>query len=227
MSPTETQINLLKIETVKMFNLLIRQVSKSQEAFTEYDKDLSREVIVIEAHVNSFELKLDRDCENLLALYNPLAIDLRLVLAVLKINSNLERIGDIAAGIAKYVIRYDKTFDERIIEKSCIMPMFKNCLLMLHEVKDAFEKEDTQISRKVFKQDEFLDDINGKAMKILTDHVKAHPEDVEQAFYMISIILKLERLGDQIKNIAEEIIFYIEAKVVKHTKKKEPKKISL
>lgn len=224
MSPIETQINQLKAETVKMFNLLIRQVSKSQEALTDFDKDLSREVIVIEEHVNSFELKLDTDCENLLALYSPLAIDLRLVLAVLKINSNLERIGDIAAGIAKYVIMHDKTFDERIIEKASIMPMFKNCLLMIHEVKDAFEKEDTQISRKVFKQDEFLDEINKNAIRILTGHVKAHPEDMEEAFYMISIILKLERLGDHIKNIAEEIIFYIEAKVLKHTPKKEYKK---
>ncbi|WP_036678054.1 phosphate signaling complex protein PhoU [Daejeonella oryzae] len=224
MSPIETQINQLKAETVKMFNLLIRQVSKSQEAMLDFDKDLSREVIVIEDHVNSFELKLDRDCENLLALYNPLAIDLRLVLAVLKINSNLERIGDIASGIAKFVIRYDKNFDERIIERASIMPMFKTCLLMLHEVKDAFEKEDTQISRKVFKQDEFLDEINKNAIKSLTEHVQKHPEDLEQAFYMMAIILKLERVGDQIKNIAEEIIFYIEAKVLKHTPKKQEKK---
>ena len=104
MAPIENEIISLKKELINMWMLVQSQLNKTREAMTNFDKDLAREILVKEKRVNSFELKIDRDCENIFALHCPVAIDLRFLLAALKINTNLERIGDIAAGVAKYVI---------------------------------------------------------------------------------------------------------------------------
>lgn len=199
-----------------MWTLVNSQLSKAREAFLTFDKDLAREVATKEKRVNGSELKIDRDCENIFALFCPVAIDLRFVLAVLKINSNLERIGDIAEGIAKYIIDADGPFSDEMLKITRILPMYEEAVNMLVDTQDAFEKEDTILARSVFKKDDFLDDVNKASHKVLEKHLKDHPEDASQALWILSIIRKLERVGDQSKNIAEEIIFYLEAKVLKH-----------
>src|SRR5579862_941297 len=105
MAQLEVQLGLLKQEVINMWSLVRSQLIKAQTSLINFDKDLAREVILKERRVNGYELKIDRDCENIFALLTPVAIDLRFVLAVLKINSNLERIGDIAEGVAKYIVR--------------------------------------------------------------------------------------------------------------------------
>jgi phosphate transport system protein len=166
--------------------------------------------------VNGSELKIDRDCENIFALFCPVAIDLRFLLAVLKINSNLERIGDIAEGIGKYIIDAEAPFTKEMLDATRILPMYEESVNMLQATQTAFETEDTILARSVFKKDDFLDNVNKTSNKVLEKHLEDHPEDLAQALWILSIIRKLERVGDQSKNIAEEIIFYLEAKVLKH-----------
>src|SRR6202046_3184579 len=115
MAQIETELQLLKTEAINMWTLVNGQLSKARQAFLTFDKDLAREVVLKERRVNGYELKIDRDCENIFALLTPVAIDLRFVLAVLKINSNLERIGDIAEGIAKYIIRAEQCFKPELL----------------------------------------------------------------------------------------------------------------
>src|ERR1019366_1896379 len=111
MTQFETELQDAKSEIINMWDLVLLQLSKANEAMLNFDKDLAREVILKEKRVNAFELKIDRDCENIFALYCPVAIDLRFLLAVLKINSNLERIGDIADGVARYIVESSEKFD--------------------------------------------------------------------------------------------------------------------
>lgn len=219
MAQIETELQLLKTEAVNMWTLVNSQLSKARQAFLNFDKDLAREVVLKERRVNGTELKIDRDCENIFALFCPVAIDLRFLLAVLKINSNLERIGDIAEGIGKYVIDAEAPFTEAVLKASRILPMYEEAVNMLEDTQEAFEKEDTLLARSVFKKDDLLDDVNKSAHKVLTAHIKEHPEDAAQALWLLSIIRKLERVGDHTKNVAEEIIFYLEAKVLKHKNK--------
>ncbi len=202
-----------------MWALVNSQLRKAQEAFVTFDKDLAREVVLKEKRVNGSELKIDRDCENIFALFCPVAIDLRFLLAVLKINSNLERIGDIAEGIAKYIIDAEAPFTKELLDASRILPMYEEAVKMLEDTQSAFEKEDTLLARGVFKKDDFLGDVNKSSHKVLEAHIKAHPEDTAQSLWILSTIRKLERVGDQAKNVAEEIIFYLEAKVLKHKNK--------
>jgi len=219
MAQIETELQLLKAEAINMWTLVNSQLSKARLAFLSFDKDLAREVVTKEKRVNGSELKIDRDCENIFALFCPVAIDLRFLLAVLKINSNLERIGDIAEGIAKYIIDAEAPFTNELLEITRILPMYEESVKMLEDTQEAFEKEDTILARSVFKKDDFLDEINRQAHKVLENYLKDHPEDTSQGLWLLSIIRKLERVGDQAKNVAEEIIFYLEAKVLKHKNK--------
>ncbi len=219
MAQIETELQLLKTEAINMWTLVNSQLSKARLAFLNFDKDLAREVVLKEKRVNGSELKIDRDCENIFALFCPVAIDLRFLLAVLKINSNLERIGDIAEGIAKYIIDAEAPFSDEMLKITRILPMYEESVNMLEDTQAAFEREDTILARSVFKKDDFLDDVNKSSHKVLEQHLQNHPQDASQSLWILSIIRKLERVGDQSKNIAEEIIFYLEAKVLKHKNK--------
>ena len=216
MSHLDIELQQLKADTIKMWTLVNLQLVKAKESLLNLDKDLARQVILSEKRVNASELKLDLDCENIFALFNPVAVDLRFVLAVLKINSNLERTGDIAESIAKFVINVDKNFDLKLLEITRVVKLFEAAIQMMNETMDAFDSENTLIARKIFQQDELLDEINNKANTIVAEYIKNHTENIEPALYLLSVIRKLERVGDQAKNMAEEIIFYIEAKVLKH-----------
>lgn len=215
----EEEVNKIKHEVKIMFALVSQQLKKSYDAMRDFNSDLAHEVIQIEKRVNAQELKIDRDCENFIALYNPVAIDLRYVLAVLKINNNQERLGDIAEGIARFIIDTKAPFDPTLIETSSIYIMYDNGLKMLEDVELAFQNEDTVLARTVFTRDEVLDKINRQANQKISEFIQANPDKTEQALQILSIIRKLERVGDQIKNISEELIFYVEAKVLRHTRK--------
>lgn len=221
MSHLDIELQQLKTEAIKMWSLVNLQLYKGKESLLKLDTDLAREVVLSERRVNAYELKLDRDCENIFALFNPVAVDLRFVLAVLKINNNLERTGDIAEGIAKFVINVDNDFDKQLLEITRVVEMYEAAHEMMQDVLEAFEKEDTALARKVFQKDELLDDINKKANSVIAEYIRQNGSNIEPALYVLSIIRKLERVGDQAKNMAEEIIFYIEAKVLKHRSKVE------
>src|ERR1700710_243947 len=209
MTPLENEINGVKKELVNMWILVQSQLNKAREAMINFDKDLAREVLVKEKRVNSFELKIDRDVENVFALYCPVAIDLRFLLAALKINTNLERIGDIAASVAKYVVDSTVNYDMAALESTSLLRMYDEAVNILIDTRTAFEKEDTVLARSIFKRDDVLDTINMNAAVTIGEMIKGDLNSMPEALYMLSIIRKLERVGDQAKNIAEEIIFYV------------------
>ena len=212
----EEELQELKTTISKMWELVINQLKKTHEALITFDKDIAHEVTAKEKRVNALELKIDSECENVIALFNPVAVDLRLLLAALKINTNLERTGDIAEGIAKLIIDADNGFDEKLLEVTRVLLMYEEATEMLEDVFKAFENEDTKLARSIFKRDDLLDEINQNANDVIAAYVRSNPDKIEQGLNILSTIRKLERVGDQCKNIAEEIIFYVEAKVLKH-----------
>jgi phosphate transport system protein len=221
MTHLDKESQQLKADMIGMWNLVISQLNKTREALLNFDKDMAHEVVANEKRVNGNELKIDRDCENIFALFNPVAIDLRFTLAVLKINSNLERTGDMADGIGRFILNGNGPFDHELLKLTQVLHMYEEASSMLVDTLTAFEHENTKIARSIFKRDEILNQINIISIKVVTEYIQAHPENTEQALIILSIIRKLERVGDHCKNIAEEIIFYIEAKVLKHASKKQ------
>lgn len=221
MSKLTEELKMVRDEVVEMCRLTYSQLSKSLSALINFDKDLAREVVMVEKRVNSAELKIDRDCEDIFAIYSPVAVDLRFLLAVLKINTNLERIGDIADGIAKLILDTDRPFSQELLDSTKVVEMFGEALQIVEEIMTAFEKEDSAIARSIFKRGEFLDTVNRNANNLISGYLNEHPAEILEALNILSIIRKLERVGDHAENIAEEIIFFIEAKVIKHASRKE------
>ena len=220
MSHLNIELQNLRSNILEMFELVQSQLVKSKESFIQLDKDLAREVVINEKRVNGFELKIDRDCENIIALFNPVAIDLRFLLACMKINSNLERIGDIAESVSKFVLNFKLEPEKELLETSRVIEMFDICIEIMTTTAKSFADEDTKLARSIFKLDETVDEINIQANDKIAAFIKTHSDLINQSLYTISMIRKLERVGDQCKNIAEETIFYIEAKVLKHKNKK-------
>jgi phosphate transport system protein len=216
MTHLEIEVKQLKEEVLEMFELIVMQMRKSHLSLISWDKELAREVNFNEKRVNALELKIDKDCENIFALFNPLAIDLRFVLAVLKINYNLERIGDIADGISRYVTEAEAPFDKGLLTETRLEDMFLMAIRMLEDVMKSFDQEDTKVARGIFQKDDVLDEINANADRVIEEFIRKNPDKIRQSLHIVSTIRKLERTGDQIKNVAEEIIFYLEAKVLKH-----------
>lgn len=219
MTHLENELKQLKSELLTMWGLVASQMNKSLEALVNNDKELASEVVITEKRINSFELKIDRDCENIIALYNPVAVDLRFVLAVMKINTNLERIGDIARSTAKFVARSNTPYDQHLLEKTRLLEIYEEACDLVVDCREALEIENPDIARKIFMRDELLDEINKSAPLVIADIIRSQPEKIEQCLDILSTIRRLERSGDHCKNIGEEIIFYIEAKVLKHLPK--------
>jgi phosphate transport system protein len=212
------ELNTLKSSLLEMWSIVISQHEKAKMALETYDKDLANEVHTNEKLLDAFELKHDMDCENIIVLNNPVAVDLRFVLAVLKINYNLERIGDYANYIANQIRKSESPFNTQMLKDSHIFDMFDISHVMLVQAYDSFEKDNVTPLRNLPELDKKLDYWNKESFKVLSQHIMAKPESALEALEIFSIIRKLERVGDHNQNIDEEIVFYLDAKVIKHKK---------
>jgi phosphate transport system protein len=219
MNQLDKELSQIKIKLEEMWSLVEFQMLGCKEALLTSNLDLAKKVIKKGKKVNAYDIKIDRMCENFFALYNPVAVDLRWVLAILKINANLERIGDYAESVARMIKEAKTPIEPTLLEKSRLLDMFEGTETMLANVRLAFLSEDTDLAREVLKQDKVLNKINMKTDKVLLDYFKSHPDNIPQSLKVSGIIRKLERVGDQTTNIAEEIVFYVDAKVLKHKDK--------
>ncbi|MCK9399406.1 MAG: phosphate signaling complex protein PhoU [Bacteroidales bacterium] len=218
MNHLESELKTLKSSLLEMWSIVISQHEKAKMAIETNDKDLANEIHTNEKLLDAFELKHDMDCENLIALYNPVAIDLRFVLAVLKINYNLERIGDYANYIANTIRKSDVPFDSQLLKDAHVPDMFEIAHIMLVEAYDSFEKDDIKAIHNIFELDTKIDGWKKESFQVLSEHIMRNPADASQALELNSIIRKLERVGDHNRNIAEEIVFYLDARIIKHKK---------
>lgn len=222
MKHNEQELQLLKDEINQMWRLVISQVEKAKQAFTDNNIELALEIVRLEKRVNSYELKIERSCENYIALFNPVAIDLRLILSIMKISITLERIADYAKGIACHVIDSDcNNIDNQIIEDLDLEKMFDKLLNMIVDSYSAFNSENTIASGKILLMDKEVNAIYHSAFKKLEDAMRTNPKSIHCGLKLILLIRKMERIGDHCSNIVEEIVFFVEAKVLKHKDKLE------
>lgn len=216
MEHLKSELDSLRSELTQMYAIVHGQLEKAKVVLLENKVSLLKEITSTEKLVNAKELQIDSRCETILALFTPVAIDLRFVLSALKINTNLERIADIADGIARMVAHSKGPFDKVLLEKIEARHAFDEAFAMFNCIEQAFSSEDTLLARDVFAKDKVIDRIMDNATGVAEEYAKDSPDKLGQAIPVLSIMKMLERTGDHIKNIAEEIIFYAEAKVIKH-----------
>lgn len=223
MKQTELELQALRGEIDEMWKLVLSQTEKAKQAYLTYDQDLAYEIISREKRVNAFDSKIDSDCENYIALYAPVAIDLRLVLSLLKISSTLERIGDFTEGIARQILEKDyPKIEASLAEDLQIEDIFDTTITMLRECYIAFDTENTKLAGKILATDDKIDKLYYESLPILSKYIIENPDKGVYSLKTMLILRKLERMGDHCSNIVEEIVFYIDAKVLKHTK---PRKV--
>jgi len=216
MTHLEQVLSDLKAELQEMAVLVQSQLKKSRSALMDLDKTLAKEVLHNEKRVNAMELKIDKLCENIVALYNPVANDMRTVFAYFKINSHLERMGDYAKNIAYNVIELPEPYSKVLIEKLELEKMFHIANEMINENVVALMTSNPASAHEVFEMDTQLNLMHNKGIDIIVEEIKANTDKTRSLLELASIVRRLERVGDYNTNIAEEIIFCFEALVLKH-----------
>ena len=173
----EKELENLKDEVLEMWTLVYSQLNRAGEALLSLDKDLAREVIYREKRVNAFELKIDSDCEDIIGLYTPVAVDLRFVLAMLKINTNLERIADFCEGMSRFVIDYPQiSVDAELLDKTNLREMLDTIKKMMEKGKEALTEESSSIAVGIFDMDNRVDEINRQATHIVARYIQDKPD---------------------------------------------------
>jgi len=219
MIPLEYESDRIKNIFFEMIDLVRDQLTLAKEAILTGDTEVASEVMRKESRVNSYELTVDRECEDFLALHAPVAADLRLTIAILKMAGCLERIGDHAYRISSFVYEDQLILSKEIIYLVKLPELFDHIDKMLSNVSNALENSDVKLAKTVFKIDKEIDKVNKKVPKLMQEYMKSSKDKVSNIILFSRTVGKLERCGDLIKNMAEEIIFYIESEVIKHRKR--------
>jgi len=210
----DEHIEKLKSRVIKMCSLVDEQVQLAIKSVEEDDLELAKAVIEKDHKVDKYDIKIDKICQKIFALTQPVAMDLRLIMSSMTINNNLERIGDIAVNIAEYALMIQKKpvfFKETKLDQ-----MFGVSKQMLKDAIDSYITGNEVLAKSVIEADNVLDKMNYDNHQILTGIMKQDPDNVEPGIALLVMSRQLERIGDHCTNIAEDVFFIVEARMVKH-----------
>lgn len=210
----DEHLEKLKIRVVKMCSLVDEQVQSAIKAVEDEDLELAKQVIEKDNKVDKYDNKIDKICQKIFALTQPVAMDLRLIMSSLTINSNLERIGDLAVNVAEYIIMIKKRPD--FYHHTKLEEMFKVVKQMLKDSIDSYIGGNEALAKSVIETDDHLDKLNFDNHKILIEIMKQNANNIEPAVALLVMSRQIERLGDHCTNIAEDVFFIVEAHLVKH-----------
>jgi phosphate transport system protein len=210
----DEHLEKLKTRVIKMCSLVDEQVQFAIKSFEDENIELANSVIERDKKVNKFDVKIDKICQKIFALAQPVAMDLRYIMSSLTINSNLERIGDIAVNIAENVLIIKKKPD--FYSSTKLEEMFRITKQMLKNAIDAFIEGNPELAKKVIVSDDIVDQMNADNHQILKSLMKQNPDNIEPAIALLVISRELERLADHCTNIAEDVFFIVEAQLIKH-----------
>lgn len=201
-------------DILRLGSLVRESTLKSIELFNTQALSLAEEVNTLELHINELEVEIEENCLKILALHQPVAIDLRFIVVVMKVNNDLERMGDQAVNIAKRVTSLMK--EESHTFELPLGAMTDTVQDMVALSLEALVNQDPDLARRVVQIDDLLDDLNARNYQALRAGVEETPALVSQAMSLATISSNLERIGDLCTNIAEEVIFMVEGKVIRH-----------
>ena len=210
----ERDLNQLSNQISDLGALVSESTSKCMVMLQTFDRGIAKEIVETEARVNTTEVEIEEDCLKVLALHQPVAGDLRFLIVVLKVNNDLERMGDQVVNIAERVsFLADK---ERVVADLDFVAMGDIASRMVSQSVKALVKRDSLMAREVLAMDDDLDAMHARTYRVIQDVMAGNPDIVIPAVSYLTISSNLERLGDLATNIAEEIIFMEEGEVIRH-----------
>ena len=210
----EKELHALKENLLNMGALVEQAIANSIKSLVERDSELAEKTIHSDSEIDELEIKLEEMAIRLLALRQPMAKDLRFIVKGTKIVTDLERMGDLAVNICERSLELNK---ETTLKPYIDLPrMAEKAQLMLKEALDAFVREDTEIALKVCKDDQLIDDLNNQIFRELLTFMLEDPRTISRAIRISFISKYIERIGDHATNIAEDVIYMIKAKDIRH-----------
>jgi phosphate transport system protein len=210
----EQELEQLKAKLLEMSALVESAVYRSVRAVVEKSDELAQQVLKNENRINQLEIEIDDMAISLLALQAPLAADLRLVTAAIKINNDLERMGDLSVSIAQSALALVK---EPMIRPLIDIPHIAGLAQsMVRKALDAFVNRDPELARSVLASDDAVDNMRTASYHELISFMENNPQQIPQALYLLSVVRNLERIADHSTNIAEDVLFLVKGIDVRH-----------
>src|SRR5499426_1705180 len=210
----QEELDQLKRRLLEMGGLAEEHVRLAIKGLVDRDQALIDRVLVEDEPINRLHIEIDNRCFTLLALYQPMAADLRTIVAAVKINTDLERVGDLAVNVAEAARRYAM---HPPVKKLIDIPrMATIAQTMLRDALDAFVRRDVQLAQQVLNEDDRLDSLKTQIFRELLTYMLQDPSTIERALDLILVSRHLERIGDHATNIAEDVIFIVSARDVRH-----------
>jgi phosphate transport system protein len=210
----EQELEQLKAKLLEMSALVESAVYRSVQGVVEKNEELAHQVLKNESRINQLEIEIDDMAISLLALQAPLAADLRLVTAAIKINNDLERMGDLSVSIAQAALSLIR---EPIIRPLIDIPHIAGLAQgMVRKALDAFVNRDPELARSVLASDDAVDNMRTASYHELISFMESNPQQIPQALYLLSVVRNLERIADHSTNIAEDVLFLVKGIDVRH-----------
>jgi phosphate transport system protein len=210
----QQELDKLKAKLLEMSALVEAAIYRSVQGVVEKNEELAHQVLKNEARVNQLEIELDDMAIGLLALQAPMAVDLRLITAAIKINNDLERMGDLSVSIAQSALVLIK---EPVIRPLIDIPYIAGLAQgMVRKALDAFVSRDAELARSVLASDDAVDNLRTASYHELVSFMENNPAEIPQALRLLSVVRNLERIADHATNIAEDVLFMVKGIDVRH-----------
>ena len=209
------EMGRLNKHLIKLSDMIEHQVGESIHAISKLDEETARKVIDVDTEVDQYEIEMEEDCLKLLALHQPVANDLRLIITVLKINNDLERIGDHAVIIAEEAIKLTKL--PAVDVPVDLYTLSTQAKLMLRKSMLAFVETDLHLARDVLLSGQGIRQLAENIFSGQLECIKSSPEDAEQHLYILKVSRQLQRIADHATNISEDIIFLMSGDIIRHS----------
>lgn len=210
----QRDLEALEQNLLNQSSVVEQMVYRAAQSLRELRTDIVQEVLASEELVNYREVEIEEECLKILALHQPVAVDLRRVATVLKINSDLERIADLAVNIGErthsLMLYPDFTMPANLDK------MAEEAISMVRDALDSFVRLDIQLARDVCRRDDIVDDLNRQVISDVQTLIEQNPADIEPAFHFYSASRHVERIGDHATNIAEDVIYLVEGEIARH-----------
>ncbi|MBO8131495.1 MAG: phosphate signaling complex protein PhoU [Candidatus Marinimicrobia bacterium] len=209
------ELNLLIEEIIEYSHLIIDMVEGSVKGLVEKNRDILTKVIDdMESRANAYEIEIDRNCAEFIVKYQPRAIDLRTVLMILKMNNDLERMGDHAVNASESALF--------LIQRPEVKPlidiprMAEISVKMLKDAVKAFVNGDIGLAKTVCERDDIVDNLADQVLRELLTYMASDPSTIERSLHLLRVSSNLERIADLSTNISEDVVFIVSGKVIKH-----------
>ena len=206
----------LKSKILELSALVEESVYRALKAVETRDTVLAHEVADSDSRIDLAEVDVEEECLKILALHQPVATDLRFIVAVLKINNDLERIGDLAVNISKRASALAKINTKPLVHID-LQALEKNVQQMLRNSLASLVNLDEGLARSVCAADDAVDEINRNVHKQVIQSIREFPEDADRLILLLSVSRNLERIGDHTTNIAEDVLYMIRGEIVRHS----------